>query len=717
MATQGKNILKEGRNCWRISPARRTAFLIDAADYFNAFVSAVEQARHSVFIIGWDVSARLRLHRSEESRAVPDELESFLAALLCRRPELNVYVLEWDFAVVFALERDLLPVFNLGWDSHSRLHFALDSCHPVGGSHHQKIVVVDDCLAFVGGLDLTRRRWDTPEHNAEDPRRVDPEGRSYRPFHDVQIAVEGDAAAALGELARQRWHRATGERLSSPGSADSCWPSHLEPDLENVPVAIARTQPAYEEAKAVQEIKALYLDAFAAAHRSIYIENQYVTSATLADALAARLREENGPEVILALPYGCDGWLEEITVGVLRHAFLHRLREADRFNRLRVCYPIIPGLGDAYLNLHAKVLIVDDQLARIGSSNLSNRSLGLDTECDLAIEANGDQFVQVSIARLRHRLLGEHLGVDAEKVAALERGKGSLLAVLDSLRGGERTLELLPEDDARWADVAIPAAALLDPEKPLSPERLLNEFLPEDTPRSSRYRAGALVLFLLILIGLAAAWRWTSLGEGLSLQNLAAWGAGLRQSPATPLLVIGVYLFASLLAVPITLLIALTAIAFAPPVSFAYALVGSVLAAMLTYGIGYFMGRATVRRLAGTRLNRLSRRLGRRGLITVITARILPLAPFSIVNVVAGASHIRFRDFALGTAIGLLPGIIVLTLLGNRLVNAIRHPDLGSFVWLAAAVALVAIGLRYLPGWLSERGSAAERARSHVPGD
>ena len=301
MVQQG--ILAEGRNCWRLARAARAAFLIDGAAYFAAFAAAAEQAQESIFIIGWDVDSRVRLVPADAGCTLPAELVHFLNALVSQRRRLHVYILNWDFAMVFALERERLPILKLGWRTHRRVHFCMDGKHPVGASHHQKIVVVDDAIAFVGGIDLAIRRWDTPEHRADDPRRMDPRGQLYPPVHDVQMAVDGEAAAALGELARWRWWRASGRHISTAHESErEPWPAALEPDLKNVSVAISRTQPAYNGTPEVHEAEVLHLDAIAAARRSIYIEAQYFTSTTIGCALAKRLAEPGGPEVILVLP-------------------------------------------------------------------------------------------------------------------------------------------------------------------------------------------------------------------------------------------------------------------------------------------------------------------------------------------------------------------------------------------------------------------------------
>ncbi|UCE86446.1 MAG: hypothetical protein JSU66_01535, partial [Deltaproteobacteria bacterium] len=194
----GAQVLVEGRTCWRRPRADRVAVLVDGAAYFAALAEAIERAERQILMLGWDFHSRVRLRRDGRPHALPDELAALLDAAVARRRRLHVYILGWDFAMIYALERESLPLYRLGLRTHRRVHFRLDDRHPVGASHHQKIVVVDDALAFVGGLDITSCRWDTREHRARDPRRRDPGFEEYAPFHDVAMAVDGDAARALG---------------------------------------------------------------------------------------------------------------------------------------------------------------------------------------------------------------------------------------------------------------------------------------------------------------------------------------------------------------------------------------------------------------------------------------------------------------------------------------------------------------------------------------
>jgi phosphatidylserine/phosphatidylglycerophosphate/cardiolipin synthase-like enzyme/uncharacterized membrane protein YdjX (TVP38/TMEM64 family) len=698
--TSQQRILTEGWNCWRLTRAQRATFLIDAAAYFDAFAQAAEQAQESIFIVGWDVDSRVRLLPDDRAHTLPTDLGPFLKALVSRRRRLHVYILNWDFAVVFALEREPLPMSKLGWWPHRRVHFRLDGEHPVGASHHQKIVVIDDAIAFVGGIDLAIRRWDTPEHHAVDARRLDPYGQPYPPMHDVQMAIDGEAAAALGELVRERWQRATGRRIDSVRQRGrDPWPQTLVPDLENVAVAISRTQPAYKGAREIREVEALYLDAIAAAQRVLYIEAQYFTSTVIADALERRLEERDGPEILLILPRDGAGWLERTTMTVLRARLLRRLQAADRFGRLRMYYPTVPKLGDACINVHSKILVVDERLVRLGSSNLSNRSMGLDTECDVALEAAGDTRIEEAIAHFRDALVGEHLGVAPECVTQTVADKHSLLAAVESLNTCERRLVPLPlnADVPAWQDRLVADGKLLDPERPIAPERLIEPYIPEDNRRRGGRRLMRSAVLLILVVGLAAAWRWTALGNWLDVATLVEGVDLLQDHPLTPLLVIGTYAVGGLVVAPVTLFIIATAIAFGPLLGFTYSLVGCLLSATLTYGIGALIGRDTVRRLAGRHVNRLSQRLARHGLTAILIVRILPVAPFTIVNIMAGASEVRFRDFILATFLGMLPGLVLMTLFGDRLHSALEDPRAESFiilVVLAAALVLVMAWLR-----------------------
>jgi phosphatidylserine/phosphatidylglycerophosphate/cardiolipin synthase-like enzyme len=389
--------------------------------------------------------------------------------MVWKRPALDVYLLKSNLRLLPAFDGmwfGVTPVAFVNQVSSRRLHFAIDGAHPTGSVHHQKIVVIDDAVAFCGGIDLTVDRWDTRAHEHHSRRRR-AVGRYYGPRHDVAAAVDGPAARALAEQARVRWHTATGRSLEPVEPKHVTWPSRLKPTLHNVDIGIARTFPELDRRREVREVEALNLAAIAAARHTIYLENQYLAARQLVDALAARLREADGPEIVIVLARRGNNPLERATMDSARHRLIQVLWTADEHCRLGIYWPVTDGGTPIYV--HSKVVVVDDRLLRIGSSNFNNRSMGFDSECDVAIEAhpdaNGtdDAVVRSHITSVRHELVSEFLGVSVGEFESTMRRCGSLLKTIEALRGQGRSLRAFTERTV--ADEASPLAEseLTDP--------------------------------------------------------------------------------------------------------------------------------------------------------------------------------------------------------------------------------------------------------------
>ena len=461
-------MLRPGETCWRIERAEAMAVIIDAADYFRILRRAVQHARHSVLMIGWDFDTRIELDPRNDDSEIPSQLGRFLKWVVRNRPELHVHLLKWNLGVFQSLGRGSTPLVIFDWTTSRRVHFKLDHAHPAAAAHHQKIVVIDDALAFCGGIDMTADRWDTRAHADDDPHRRRPTTRRrYGPWHDVTTAVSGDAARALGDLARDRWKRATGETLEPPPQVEPRWPDELEPLARDAAVAISRTMPEYHGHKAIHDIEALYLATIAATRRTLYIESQYFASRRIAEAMADRLAEPDGPEIVVVNPESADGWLEEEVMGSSRARLLQVIERADVHGRFRLYTPVTTGGAPIYV--HAKVLVLDDRLLRVGSSNLNNRSMGFDTECDLSIEA-GDENTELrtKILRLRDDLLSEHLGTDINAVEeAVASAGGSLIRAIETLRSKGRSLvPFEPPELNAFEEEALAENELFDPERP-----------------------------------------------------------------------------------------------------------------------------------------------------------------------------------------------------------------------------------------------------------
>jgi phosphatidylserine/phosphatidylglycerophosphate/cardiolipin synthase-like enzyme len=243
------------------------------------------------------------------------------------------------------------------------------------------------------------------------------------------------------------------------------------PDFTSVPVAIARTYPAWGDQPAAHEAAALTLDALSAAKRAIYIEAQYMTAPRIGDVLERHLADPDGPEIVVIQTHESHGWAEEMVMGTNRDRLIRRLRKCDHHGRLRVYYPVIPNRtgGECQVLIHSKLIIVDDVFLRIGSSNLNNRSIGLDSECDLAIEATTAEMRR-TIAQLRDRLLAEHLQTSPDAFRqSLEAEGGSMIRAVERLNTGERGLRAFGAMTDEGPDAPAAGTSLLDPLEPFEP--------------------------------------------------------------------------------------------------------------------------------------------------------------------------------------------------------------------------------------------------------
>ncbi|CAA7618388.1 VTT domain-containing protein [Magnetospirillum sp. UT-4] len=681
-------LARPGVNCWRMARANRFAAVVDGAEYFRALEHALRRARRSVLVLGWEFDSRTRLGRDAGARRIGPLLDRLVRA----RPGLTVRLLIWDSALIYAVNREFAGLVKMDWLTHPRLHFRLDDSHPLGACHHQKVVVVDEALAFAGGLDITSQRWDSRAHLPADPRRNDPGFPAYPPFHDVMAVVSGPAAAALGALARTRWHAATGEFLTpvAAGDCDALWPPWLAPLLGPVEVALARTLPPWDGAPAVREVERLYCDMIAAARRFIYAENQYLASRQVGEALAERLARPDCPEILLVLPAESVSLLERSTMGVARARLAARLAEADRFGRLRLVYPAVAGTD---VKVHSKVMVVDDQVLRIGSSNLNNRSMGLDSECDLMVEAAGDAAVAAGIRAFRRDLMAEHLGVSPARVAEIEAAAGGLFAAVEALGTGERRLAPVPGVETGPVVRLMADSAFPDPEEPVETLDWLDSALPAPARRPLRLRLGGLMLGLGAMAVAATMWRWAPPDWWWAAAPWLALLPALPGRPWTLPAAIALFVAAGLARLPLAPLVLLTGAVLGAGAGMAAAAAGTLASAALSYALGRAAGRAWVRRTAGWKVNRVSRRLVRQGLLAVLLLRLVPMAPFPVVNLVAGAAGVRFSDFVAGTVLGMAPAILAMSVLGERLLAVLRNPSVPNIAVLALATLLV-IGLQ-----------------------
>ena len=427
------SLLTQG-TAWKVGRADRAALLIDMEAYFDAAMEAMSRARHCVHLLNWAFEASTLFHpQAGGGGPDSDRIGNFLSAL-AKNPEIDVRVLCWKSAMPVAATQHFFPFMDRKAFAGTNVKFVLDGKLPIGACHHQKMIIIDDALAFCGGGDIGPDRWDTPQHLDDNPRREKTrrDNKCFDSRHEVMGLVDGEAAANLAELFRERWRRATGETIKiCPPVRRPRWPGKIPPAFADVTAGISRTQAAWRDYPQIRENEVLHLAAISAATTCIYMENQYYTSPLIAHALARRLADPAGPEVILVSTEHSPSYFDQMTMDRTRLDFIQTLVLADKHGRLRVYSPVTT-LGRTII-VHAKLTIVDDVLLRIGSSNINNRSLGFDTECDLSLEADSKAH-RGEITRLRNTLIAHWLGCPHEAIEAAIAEHGGVGRAIEALR-------------------------------------------------------------------------------------------------------------------------------------------------------------------------------------------------------------------------------------------------------------------------------------------
>lgn len=436
-----KLVFEPDRNCWRVAVADRLSVIVDGQDYFRVLREVLLKAERMIILVGWDFDFEIEMLPGESDDdgdapdGFPNAIGPFLDALAARREGLDIYLLKWSGGALIAPGR-IAPALQVKFLSPEQIHLAFDGHHPIGACHHQKIVVVDDTLAFCGGIDVTEGRWDNREHASFDPLRRLKNGEIAQPWHDTTTLMSGKAAAAFSQLCRNRWKRATGKLIGEDfTSGRDIWPSDVTPDFENIEVAIARTAPPESDRPAVTEIETLYLDSIMAARDCIYLESQYFAADSITDAIRARLQDPDGPEIVVINPHAAHGMVEDEAMHVTRSRMILDLARHNSYGRFLMMSPINDAGEDIYV--HSKTCIVDDVFLRIGSSNIDRRSMGFDTESDVALIVDKPEDRQRIVA-IRNDLLAEHLGVDPNLIADIIDKQGSVKDTINLLNDGER---------------------------------------------------------------------------------------------------------------------------------------------------------------------------------------------------------------------------------------------------------------------------------------
>jgi phospholipase D1/2 len=492
-------LLELGVTCSTLAlDSPRSGLLIDGRDFYRAAYQAMRAARRSIVMAGWQFDTSVELLRGDDAdgAGTPLGLLEFLCALCEERPELEIHLLAWEASAAFTFEREPLQKLRFQWRGHKRVHFRMDNNTPTGGSQHQKLVIIDRSIAFMGGMDICTSRWDDREHRAVDERRTS-RGRPYAPHHDVQAYVTGDAVDAMRRWFDCRWRLATGQVL--PVRDLPREEIQVEPtvSMEAVPgIGISQTWPEIDGCPVPQnrELRRLHLDAIASAERLIYIENQYFSCDEIEKAIRHRMETRAAPplDIVVLLPARSAGFKERISIGVYQAKILWSLAgtAAVHGHRFGVYYPAAPGEeGDVPVFIHAKLLAVDDRFFLVSSANLTNRSMSFDSELGIAWEAPS---VHPSIVAARLELLREHTGMSVAEADEAFRAMPGLVDRLDAIaRAGRHRLRLHARNQDELPGRLL--SPLLPKDPPLDPDHV-EDLLPESGVGLDRFLRDPIIM-------------------------------------------------------------------------------------------------------------------------------------------------------------------------------------------------------------------------------
>jgi phosphatidylserine/phosphatidylglycerophosphate/cardiolipin synthase-like enzyme len=381
--------------------------LIDGDNFLRALYTQLMQAKHYVFIAGWTLTPHIPIRRDSPDELIETRLLELLSQISMRIP---VRILLWNGAPILFQPttrhtKQIKRTIEL--DRQGDIKCYLDSSAKLSHCHHQKTIVIDGQVAFVGGMDLTTFMGDRFDTNAHPL-------RAGINWHDVQLKVEGEAVADVELNFRQRWQEVVKKKESTPLP-------HLDTEFDqnwNTPVQIVRTIPRkiYRFAPSGEfGIYHAYITLIAQAKHFIYLENQYIWSPHILEALSKAIKAPHADpfRVVLVLPAKAeDGkWDND------KH--VQRLRKLDAGRGIVSVYSLYtsgPNIGkEAFtyraVYVHAKVAIVDDEWFMVGSANLNNRGFITDSEINALVH-------RPNLAKeLRVSLWAEHLGMSPEELA------------------------------------------------------------------------------------------------------------------------------------------------------------------------------------------------------------------------------------------------------------------------------------------------------------
>ena len=462
-------------------PRKKTAsfasVLIDYDNYYHALHNSIVKAQKSIFLVGWDIDSRVELVRGvdAEHTSAPVTFYDLIVWKSEKDPHVQIYLNRWDFSMFFADKRELFSGKKWRKTGLNNIHFIMDGKTTMGGCHHQKIAVIDDEVAYSGGMDITRGRWDRRQHHVvnkfRDQAEPDEEVKETCPYHDVHTVFSGEIVKTLSDWTRERWEIASDIPLCQKNSAitdtmPATWPESVEPDFQDVNVAIARTLPHTYFMEQTEEILPLLLDEISQAENFIYIENQYLTNIDIANAIHKQMILQPKLRVVMISSYDPNGYFEKVAMWGGRMRFRQIIENEGLKDRVVLAYPMCEERDEvAKIRVHSKVLVIDDKILHVGSANMNNRSMGFDTECDVSIYASTENQ-KTKITDIRNDMIKEHTGLEFDQINTIVSGEKSLQTLIDNDRPSRQKLITIDDSEFQTKTMVKLITWLSDPRRP-----------------------------------------------------------------------------------------------------------------------------------------------------------------------------------------------------------------------------------------------------------
>ncbi|WP_319560146.1 VTT domain-containing protein [Marispirochaeta sp.] len=655
-----------------ISTASRLSFFTSSGAYYSALADILPRARRRILIVGWSFDDRIHLLRNKDTGPTGPELGDLLISAAEKNTSLQITLCIWKPPSLFAADQHITNKFRKRLRRVPNITLCQYPAESAFASRHEKYVVVDDVLAFLGGIDLTRERWDSPDHPAQSAGRVNPDSEPYGPYHDTHAVLSGPVVGDILSMAEAEFPL----DLPSVQTAEDLWPNDVSAEVENARVMISLTRASPDaEVADVHQIKQVYCDMVADAKNCIFIENQYFSSDVITDLIVEGLRSKDGPEVIIFMSRELPDMLGRMTMGVNASMHIAKLKENDLYGRLGFFNLVSSDNTNVGVKVHSKLLITDSRYLSLGSANINQRSFSFDDEVNIIIDAAETGEPQC-VGNLEERILGQHCGLSVEEWRTLvAHHDGSRLKALrehsTSRDGLEEGKDFLPPD-------SVPREILnyFDMEGAPQPEEALHT-MTKDQPRGFIYRTRKIWGLLLLSAAVLGAVFFFARTDIDIRQVLGAITQLNETRPViAALLTIASFWFAMLVFVSITIPIVSFAALHGPWFGILYSSLGVFSGAAIFYGLGLLLHNSSwfERYKAVRRVKKQFEKIRPYGFWAVAISRMIPSGPFLVVNLVTGMLGFKPSQFSAGSLIGLMPGIVVFTLFGETIRNVFTNP-------------------------------------------